>query len=160
MTEFLTIESVMRVSLAAGIALGAHAGQTDKHGRPYIEHVDRVADAVAVAARDLFGDGETYDQLVQVAYLHDVVEDTPVTLVNLTDCGFDPAVVKAVEAITHPKHEKRHEYYARVAGNNLARYVKQFDVADNADPARLAGLPKETRLRLEQKYKGAYAYFG
>ncbi|TCU04842.1 HD domain-containing protein [Rhizobium sullae] len=56
----------MRASLhldhAAEIAVEAHAGQTDKTGRPYIDHCRRVAAAV------------TGDEEKIVAYLHDVAE--------------------------------------------------------------------------------------
>ncbi|TGQ48813.1 HD domain-containing protein, partial [Mesorhizobium sp. M1C.F.Ca.ET.210.01.1.1] len=67
---------------AAQIAEQAHRGQKDKTGRPYIEHLRRVADAV-----------ETLDQKT-VAYLHDVVEKGEGwSLERLQNAGFSLSVV-------------------------------------------------------------------
>ena len=70
--------------LAEQIPTTAHAGQVDKAGRPYIAHPARMAgDEHAVAA----------------AWLHDVVEDTEVTLTDLED-SFPALVTIAVDALT------------------------------------------------------------
>ena len=55
---------------ALTMAAAAHAGQVDKAGHPYIFHPCGVAAAVA-------DEGET---AMCVALLHDVVEDTDVTI--------------------------------------------------------------------------------
>ncbi|TIR41906.1 MAG: HD domain-containing protein, partial [Mesorhizobium sp.] len=74
---------------AAKIAEEAHRGQKDKTGRPFIEHLRRVADAV-----------ETLDEKT-VAYLHDVVEKGEGwTLDRLEAEGFGFPVVAAVDALT------------------------------------------------------------
>src|SRR5699024_8102125 len=54
------------ITEAKTLAQQAHAGQTDKAGRPYIEHVARVAAQVAF-----------WPEAEAVAWLHDVVEDHP-----------------------------------------------------------------------------------
>lgn len=138
------------VGKARKLAESAHAGQVDKAGRPYIEHPKRVAEAVA--------DHPTSAGLAQaVAWLHDVVEDTDVTEIDLMAAAMPAEVVAAVLAITHRPNEPRAEYYARVRQNELARYVKLADVADNSDPVRLALLDDVTRQRLERKYVAARA---
>ena len=58
------------VERARHVATAAHAGQVDKAGRPYIEHPADVAFRVRDHA----------PQVQVVAWLHDVVEDTTVTL--------------------------------------------------------------------------------
>ena len=63
------------VDQAMVLAARAHAGQLDKAGAPYIEHPGRVA--VHVTRHALPEDEEAAQA---VAWLHDVVEDTPVTL--------------------------------------------------------------------------------
>lgn len=123
-------------------AIRAHAGQTDKGGRPYIEHVERVAAHVPFAYED-------------AAWLHDVVEDTDATLDDLRSAAFTPRTVEAVDALTHRKGERNIDYYARVRGNPIARTVKLADIADNANVRRLARLDDETIVRLVRKYARA-----
>lgn len=134
------------IDRAQAIATAAHAGQTDKAGAEYITHPRRVA--VRVCQYAPAGQTETAQA---VAWLHDVVEDTPVTLQDLTG-QFPPAVVAAVDALTRHEDETREDYYCRVAANELARAVKYADMDDNTDPARLQLLDEETRRRLEAKY--------
>lgn len=130
---------------AQRIATVAHTGQVDKAGRPYITHPARVAARVA-------GD----DHAVAVAWLHDVVEDTTVTLTDLGE-QFPAEVVAAVDALTRRDGEEPAEYYARVRRIPLALTVKLADLADNSDPQRLARLDDATRERLVAKYARARA---
>ncbi|TIR74423.1 MAG: HD domain-containing protein, partial [Mesorhizobium sp.] len=91
---------------AAKIAEEAHRGQKDKTGRPFIEHLRRVADAV-----------ETLDEKT-VAYLHDVVEKGEGwTLDRLEAEGFGFPVVAAVDALTKRMDESEHDFVCRAASN-------------------------------------------
>lgn len=134
---------------AAALAVKAHEGQADKVGEAYIKHPARVAAAVWEATHS--------DQATAVAWLHDVVEDTPVTLEELRDLGFPDEVVTAVDAISKRAGEPFRAYYERVKANDLAVVVKWHDVADNADPARLALVAPDTQERLRAKYGRARA---
>jgi len=138
--------------LARRIAQLAHDGQVDKAGAPYITHPARVAARV----RDAGGD----PRAEAVAWLHDVVEDCGVTLDDLRDHGFDQGVVAAVDALTRRDGVPSEAYYARIATDPLALAVKLADIADNADPARLALLDRATRRRLEDKYATALRALG
>lgn len=130
------------VALARDVANRAHEGQTDKVGRPYIEH------PAAVAARL-----STVDERV-VGWLHDVVEDTDITLAELREMGFTTEQVLAVDAMTKRRGEPLTDSMARVMADPLAPRVKRADVSHNADPARLALVPEEaTRARLQAKYE-------
>jgi len=131
---------------AQRIATQAHAGQTDKAGRPYIGHPGRLA------AR-LTGDEEAE----AAAWLHDVLEDAQTTASDLAAQGVPAAVVAAVETLTKRTGESRDDYYARVAANPLALKVKRADIADNTDPERLAQLDPAVRARLTAKYDHARA---
>lgn len=133
--------------LALGVAVAAHAGQTDKAGEPYIGHPRRVARILERA------NGFSEDETV-LAYLHDVVEDTAVELETLAPF-FPPAILDALDAITHRIGESRADYYARVKANPLALSVKFADIADNTDPWRLGRLDAWTRKRLRLKYAKA-----
>jgi (p)ppGpp synthase/HD superfamily hydrolase len=134
---------------AQRIATEAHAGQTDKAGQPYIGHPGRVA------AR-LTGD----EQAEAAAWLHDVIEDTQTTATDLAAQGIPANVVAAVEALTRGNGEPPDDYYARVAANPLALKVKRADIADNADPERLAHLDPAIRERLTAKYDHARVVLG
>ena len=141
-TPVLTRADVAR---AQAFATTAHAGQVDKAGNPYIEHPAEVADRVRDQA-----------PAVQiVAWLHDVVEDTPATLAEV-EAHFGPEVRDGVDAMTHRKGETNADYYARVLPNPIALLVKAADLADNTDPMRTRLLPKDLRDRLAAKYAKAY----
>ena len=128
------------LGLAVRIAREAHAGQVDKSGADYIGHPLRVMDAVETT------------EAKTVAVLHDVVEDTPITIDDLRAGGFSEPVLAAVDAVTKRKGETLAESMARVVAIPLARTVKLADVADNSDPSRLALLPIVDRARLQKKY--------
>lgn len=81
---------------AEALARAAHEGQVDKAGQPYATHPERVAARVA-------GD----DELVAIAWLHDVVEDTGITLDELRGKGFPESVVTAVDALTKRADQAR-----------------------------------------------------
>lgn len=127
---------------AITIATMAHVGQQDKEGQPYILHPLRVM---------LSLQGDT---LRTIAVLHDVVEDTILTLDDLKD-DFEDVVVEAVEAMTHPKSESYDDYLQRVLNNVLARTVKLADLRDNMSPVRLYKLDPDTIVRLTKKYTKA-----
>jgi (p)ppGpp synthase/HD superfamily hydrolase len=129
------------LSLAQGIAIGAHAGQVDRAGVPYIMHPWAVAQAVS-----------GFEEKI-LAWLHDVVEDTDVTLEDLAWWGFPESTVLQVDALTHRKNEPRSAYYARVMEWPAARRVKIADVRHNL--GRLGGLPAEEQGRLRAKYEKA-----
>lgn len=143
-------EWVNPVDRARALATHMHAGQVDKLGAPYIEHPARVAGRVRAA-----GDG---DDAEVVAWLHDVVEDTDVTLAEI-DRDFGPVIARAVDAITRRGSDDGGDegdgYYRRVADDPLALVVKRHDIDDNTATERTARLDPATRSRLAAKYRHA-----
>lgn len=139
------------VALAEAIARWAHAGQMDKNGYDYIDHPK------AVFYRVYADDQWDYDGQI-VAWLHDVVEDTEVTLLDLS-AFFPPYIELAVRAITFRapglEDETRDDYYARVRANPIALRVKLHDIAHNTSPKRMDKLDEATRDRLKKKYAHA-----
>jgi len=109
---------------AIRIAVTAHAGQTDKNGGPYVTHPLRLMAAV---------DG---DAARCAAVLHDVVEDTSVTLEDLRREGISEPVLAAVALLTHDKSTPYVDYVIRCSGNPIARQVKLADLTDNSRPER------------------------
>jgi hypothetical protein len=148
-TEYLLSRSEpSQLDVAINLARSAHAGQRDKLGVAYICHPLAVMRGVT-----------TVDEKI-VAVLHDVVEDTSVTLDWLRGMGFDEGVVLAVDAITKREGEPLAESMARVAANPLALRVKAADIAHNANPVRQAGLPDDVRARLRVKYEESARLLG
>ncbi|RWD95035.1 MAG: HD domain-containing protein [Mesorhizobium sp.] len=131
---------------AAKIARQAHRGQLDKTGRPYIEHLRRVADAV-----------ETLDEKT-VAYLHDVLEKGEGWSLNrLQAAGFGLRVVVAVDALTRRMDESEQAFIFRAASNPLSLPVKKADLKDNLWQAFQAGIAPtkyEEGLRLLGELNG------
>ena len=130
-------------TIAKQIAIKAHQGQFDKADQPYITHPEFVASQV------------TGDEAKAVAWLHDVVEDTPVTFDDLRTAGLSEVVIAGVDAITKRDNEDYEIYLERVAANPLARAVKLADLTHNMDTSRLKVITEKTKERLE-KYRWAF----
>lgn len=126
------------VEQAYRLAADAHAGQADKGGNPYINHPVAVAEALA-----------TEDTQV-VALLHDVVEDTPVSLQNLREQGFSERVVKAVDCLTKRDGEPLEAYLERVKQDPLAVTVKLADLTHNSDLRRISSPTEKDYARVER----------
>lgn len=112
---------------AMGIAYAAHHGQLDKSGVPYILHpvhlAENMEDEISCCA----------------ALLHDTVEDTGVTLEQLS-AEFPAEVTEAVRLLTHDPDTDYFDYVRNLKGNPVARKVKLADLAHNSDANRFAGV--------------------
>lgn len=129
------------VSRAKALAELCHAGHTDKAGRPYTEHLERVAKSVRYPA-------------VAVAYLHDIVEDTPCTLDHLVRLGFDEGlIVRPVDILTRRDGETYFDYIRRIvkSGDATALAVKRADLLDHLRDT--AAIPDG----LAERYRKAFA---
>lgn len=92
-----------------------------------------------------------------IALLHDVVEDTPLTLHDLAGLGYDEATLKAVDLLTHRKKEMSYQdYIDRIcaSGNRAAIWVKLADQEDNLDPRRWLYLNRYKQNALRKRYAG------
>lgn len=129
------------IDVAVEIAKEAHRGQKEKNGRPYIDHPMRVM----MEARS--------EEAQIVAILHDVVEDTAVTLADLRAAGFSDRVLAGIDAITKRPGEDYDAYIERVAADDLALEVKLADLRDNLDADRLRGAPTPRDLERFDRYR-------
>ena len=124
------------------IAKRAHLGQVDKAGEDYIKHPEKVASFVKT------------DEEKAVAYLHDVIEDTELTLEDLYEYGFSKEVIEAVDIITKKRGEDYQSYLNSVKKNKLARAVKLADLRHNSDLTRLINIT-EKDIERKEKYQKA-----
>jgi len=127
---------------AMQLAYLAHHGQLDRSGVPYIFHPLHLAEQM-----------QTESEIV-AALLHDVVEDTSVSLADLAQAGFSPEVIDAVQLLTHDKCVPYMDYINALKENPIARVVKLADLKHNSDLTRLKDHSEKTRERLE-KYAAA-----
>lgn len=126
---------------AVGLANFHHSGHKDLAGRPYIEHVFGVCALVS-----------GIDEKI-VALLHDILEDTKMTEVELRRM-MPTWVADAVVAMTHVKGETYSAYIKRLSENRLARRVKIADLKNNLSPDRSMNKTPGSVARV-QKYTEA-----
>lgn len=118
-----------KLNEAIDIAVRLHKGQTDKAGKPYIEHCLRV-----------MASGLSEKEKV-VAMLHDVLEDTHMLAVDLRELHYiSEEVVESVVCLTKVNGEDYQQYLNRVKLNKMARNVKIADLKDNMDTSRYGHL--------------------
>ncbi|WP_109078467.1 HD domain-containing protein [Aggregatibacter kilianii] len=127
-------------------AKSIHHNQMDKAGRPYVEHLQAVVNNLV----------EPSDEMMAVAWLHDSVEDTEITLNELSRY-FGDTVSDAVSAITKVKEEPYDKYLSRVKANPIARLVKIADLTHNMDLSRLPVVTEKDLVR-QEKYVKAKAF--
>ncbi len=126
---------------AMQLCFAAHKEQTDKSGMPYIFHPFHLAEQMP-------------DECTTItALLHDVVEDTEYTLLDLENMGFPKAVVDAIALMTHDKGVPYMEYVAKIKENPIARTVKLADLQHNSDITRLDVVDKKDLQRVEKYQK-------
>ncbi len=136
-------------TLAEAIALASKkfVNKYDKGGQPYILHCLHVMSKMDMDDHEL----------MSIAVLHDIVEDTDITLGLLRSLGYSDRVVWGVQALTHDKEVPYMEYIKKISFNPDARLVKIADLRHNSDIMRMKGLRKKDFERLE-KYHTAYEY--
>ena len=130
------------LSKAIEIAARAHDGFNDKCGEPYILHPLRV----------MLSRKEELERICAV--LHDVIEDTELTLDDLRNEGFSEEVILILDCLTKRPGEKYEDYISRIITNENACHIKLADLNDNMDPSRMICYDQDSEARLE-KYKNA-----
>lgn len=139
------LSPAQELALAIKIAAEGHLNQKDKGGNPYILHPLKVMHYLKT---DDF-------QLMAIAALHDVVEDTDVMAADLVMMGFSNRVVCAVVLLTKTPNQTPEEYFQGIASNYDAIRVKLADLRHNSDVRRLKGLGDKDLLRI-RKYHDMY----
>lgn len=138
-------QSQLLLEKALDIAFRYHKGQYDKAGQPYILHPLRMM----FALEDV--------KLKTIALLHDLLEDTSITIDELRNHGFTEDVLEAVITLTKTPNEAYDDFIVRISNNALARQVKIADLKDNMDLTRLKNITPIDLERL-QKYHNSLIF--
>jgi len=113
---------------AIELAIKAHAKQVDKQGYPYILHPLRVMDKAYAKA---IATGHLDPIAIAIsAVLHDVVEDTHVTLSQIR-ASFGARVARVVDILSHKKGLEYLSYIRYVKLDADATLIKLEDLGDN-----------------------------
>ena len=155
------------IKVAEGLAEKFHEGMSDKYGYVYTDHLSRVADRVDDLSYEIIKKTSHIPCYIAVAWLHDIVEDTKLTLEDLKDLlavhsddKIAERITKAVEYLTHDKDGTYADYIETIAkapgeAGEIARVVKIADLLDH-----IAG-PTECPGGLKKRYeKSLYRLIG
>lgn len=107
--------------VAENIAIAAHRDQKYSVYDYFNYHVMGVVKRV-----------HTYEHKI-VAMLHDVVEDSDVTLEDLLEAGIEKRLVEAVALLTKTDDTVIEDYLAAIKENKLALVVKKADMGFNLE---------------------------
>ena len=127
---------------ALRLCFDAHKEQVDKTGLPYVFHPFHLAEQM------------TDEATAVCALLHDVVEDTEMTLEDLAAMDFGSDVIEALRLLTHDPSVPYFDYVAALSQNPIARRVKLADLRHNSDLSRMDEIDEWALARTE-KYKTA-----
>ena len=135
----------MKLIKAFLLCMVKHWKQKDKAGKRYVWHPIHVMINV-----------KGYNEKI-VALLHDIVEDTEVTVPDLKNLKFSKEVIEAVDVITKKKDQEYFSYLKSIKDNSIAKKVKIADLKHNSDLKRLRSITQKDIDRAI-KYKKAIDY--
>lgn len=138
--------------LATAIAIASvqFEDTLDRGGKPYILHLLRVMfDVMNVT-------GGEDPEILQIAVLHDLLEDTEYPIDKLNALGFSSKVIFMLQQLTH-EDEPYEEYIKNISCYKETTIVKMGDIRDNSNIHRLKGLREKDFERMK-KYHTAYTY--
>lgn len=162
------------VGIAEAIARYAHERQYRENGEIYFNHPGRLCDRY----RDLVGiyDGTfdydliwkaeiPYEGVQEVCLLHDVLEDTKVTMEEIEELYeeqklgiyFRTWIKEPLKLITHIKTEKYWDYLKKVAETPVSILVKMLDLDDNLKVTDLKVFGEVERERCHNYIEYYYA---
>ena len=130
------------LNIAIAKAATAHSDQVDKAGEPYILHPLRVMLSLS----------RNQDRICAV--LHDIIEDTDVTIEELKNLGFPEDILEAIMLLTKQEGESYEDFITRLLPNPIACRVKLADLNDNMNLSRITS-PDEKDLERIKKYEAA-----
>ncbi len=132
---------------ALKLCFDTHKEQEDKTGMPYVFHPFHLAEQMD-------------DEISTVcALLHDVVEDSDMTLDDLLELGFPTRVIEVLSLLTHEENVPYMDYVSKIAADPIAKKVKIADLKHNSDLSRMDEVD-EWAIKRNQKYAEALKLLG
>ena len=125
------------------IAAREHLGVRDKGGHAYILHAMRITMRLRT----------TDEELMSIAILHDVIEDSKMTFEDLVCEGLSERVIVALKLLTHQHGVSYDDYIDGMRGSRDALRVKREDLLDNSTLTRLKGVRAKDFERMEKYIK-------
>ncbi len=132
------------IKQAIELCYNYHKGQVDKAGKPYFLHPMTVA-------LNCNNDDEKV-----VALLHDILEDTEITVEELIEKGIPERLCRSIVVITKKENDSYEKYVDRVAKDPIAIAVKIKDLEHNMDVSRLQDPTQKDYDRIE-KYRKVHS---
>lgn len=118
----MTLHWIDEKQKALELATKKHEGQFRFNGNKFITHPIEVARQ--------FNSSQMVHQII--ALLHDIVEDTDVTIQDLSSkYGFDGIVCNVVDILTRIKYQTYLDYILQVKKDKIATAVKLADLRHN-----------------------------
>ena len=128
--------------MAMKLCFETHKDQVDKTGLPYVFHPFHLAEQMD-------------DEISTIcALLHDVVEDSEMTLEGLLEMGFPVEAVEVLTLLTHLSDVPYMDYVREIKNNPTATKVKIADLMHNSDLTRLDEID-EWAIKRNEKYAEA-----
>lgn len=144
--------------LAYSLVIRFFESKTDLGGKPYIEHLERVA------TNAYFINDEKFDNRMihTIAYLHDIIEDCSAEypyMETLIHDIFGEDILEIIKILTRNKSPEFNyeQYIENIGKNNIATIIKLGDLQDNMQVHRLPKLQDKDIERLK-KYHKSYQY--
>ena len=131
-------------------------GKFDKGGNDYKDHLLHVSSEVANYANNECKNKYTpmgifFNKAFIVALLHDIIEDTELTIDDLIKEGIDDTeILDAIKTLTKDPNERYFDYIKKVKENDIAKFVKRFDLLHNMDLTRLTDLNEKDLKRINK----------
>lgn len=140
------LSGISMYSKAIVIANEVFKEKIDKGGNPYIYHLYDVSNSLDTEIEKTVG------------LLHDILEDTDISVNDLRSIGFTDEVIDALVLVTHNDTETYAEFIDRIINSNnlTALKVKLRDMENNMDLSRIKNPTKEDYSRIKNKYKKQY----
>ena len=133
------------LSLAIITATTGHNGQYDKQKQPYILHPLKVMHYLKKSYQD--------EELMCIALLHDIVEDTELTISDLKQMGFTDRICQGIYNLTKYDNESEDDYKNKVKSSLDSVIVKLADIRHNTDIRRSKSLSEKHFDKLKHYYK-------
>lgn len=130
---------------ALEIALHAHNGKKDKADLPYILHPIRIMLKMNIK-----------EEMI-IAILHDVVEDSSITMNDLKLAGFNKSIISTLDLLSKKKSQSYSNYIKKIASNKKATKIKIADLEDNLILQRINKIDSKDWPRIK-KYHWAINY--